>query len=66
MLILAHASFAPAQVMSFGINYLLERAWWRPGHKPQHSSENTSQVVENAYSLLEFSSPGMSAALILF
>jgi 4-hydroxy-tetrahydrodipicolinate synthase len=27
-----------------------------------HSSENTSQVVENAYLLLEFSSPGMSAA----
>jgi hypothetical protein len=27
----------------------------------RHSSENTSQVVENAYLLLEFSSPGVSA-----
>jgi hypothetical protein len=25
------------------------------------SSENTSQIVENAYLLLEFSSPGVSA-----
>jgi hypothetical protein len=27
----------------------------------RHSSENTSQVVENTYLLLEFSSPGVSA-----
>src|SRR5262249_12912376 len=28
----------------------------------RHSSENTSQVVENAHLLLKFSSPGMSTA----
>jgi len=37
------------QVMSFGITYLLETAWWRLGHKPQHLTTILQRLAKKAH-----------------